>query len=89
MLLTVFTDLISHIIALKIEEMTKKQKPENKNLENVIALCGKMLEMANLGDQFSQDDGCSVIFGTIRDSAYKISKLAKNELSRHENSRKP
>ncbi len=68
--------------------MVKKQDTANRNLEKVIALCSEMLELADLGDNYRVDDGCGVVFGSLRDSAYKLRKLAKDELSRHEIKRK-
>jgi len=67
------------------KEMSKTQDIANKNLGKVIALCGEMLELADLGDNYRPDDGCGVVFGTMRDTAYKIRKLAKEELVRHNN----
>jgi hypothetical protein len=69
--------------------MAKAQKSANRDLEAVIALCSEMLELADLGDYSRLDDGCGVVFGSMRDSAYKIQKLAKDELDRHEGRRKP
>jgi hypothetical protein len=69
--------------------MAKAQKSANRNLEAVIALCNEMLELADLGDYNRLDDGCGVVFGSMRDSAYKIQKHAKDELARHEGRRRP
>ncbi len=63
--------------------MAKIQETANKNLEKVIALCSEMLELADLGDNYRPDDGCGVVYGIIRDSAYRIRALAKDELARH------
>lgn len=63
--------------------MAKKQVTANINLEKVIACCNEMLELADLGDNYRTDDGCGVVYGTLRDSAYKIRKLAKDELAKH------
>lgn len=68
--------------------MANKQEKANKNLEKVIALCSEMLELADLGDHYRVDDGCGVVFGSLRDSAYKLRKQAKDELQKHEEKRK-
>ncbi len=68
--------------------MAKKQDRANRNLEKVIALCSEMLELADLGDNYRVDDGCGVVFGSLRDSAYKLRKLAKDELIKHEQKRR-
>lgn len=67
--------------------MAKIYETANRNLEKVIALSSEMLELADLGDNFRPDNGCGIVFGTMRDSAYKIRKLAKEELARHESKR--
>jgi len=63
--------------------MTKTLEPIDKNLQTVIDLCFEMLELADHGDKFRQDDGCGVVFGELRDSAYKIRQLAEDELVKH------
>ncbi len=68
--------------------MVKVHETANRNLDKVIALCSEMLELADLGDHYRPDDGCGVVFGTLRDSAYKIRSLAKEELARHESGRR-
>ncbi len=68
--------------------MAKTQETANRNLEKVIALCSEMLELSDLGDHYRPDDGCGVVFGSMRDSAYKIRQLAKDELARHEAGRR-
>ncbi|MBU2513710.1 hypothetical protein KJ966_20410 [bacterium] len=67
--------------------MATKQETANKNLANLIALCCEMLELADLGDNYRVDDGCGVVFGSLRDSAYKIRRLAKEELLKHDSRR--
>jgi hypothetical protein len=67
--------------------MVKKQEMVNKNLEKVIAHCSEMLELADLGDNYRVDDGCGVVYGVLRDSAYKLRKLAEDELIKHEQKR--
>lgn len=55
----------------------------DNNLRNVINLCYEMLEHADHGDRFREDAGCGVVYGTLRDVAYKIRTMAEEELSRH------
>ncbi|MCP4757796.1 MAG: hypothetical protein GY866_43610 [Proteobacteria bacterium] len=69
--------------------MAKKRETASRNLEKVIALSNEMLELADLGDNYRLDDGCGVVFGTLRDSAYNIRRLAKSELVRHERTKRP
>ena len=53
------------------------------NLRKVIQLCYEMLELADHGDKLRGDSGCGIVYGTLRDEAYKIRRLAEQELSRH------
>lgn len=53
------------------------------NLRSVLQMCEQMLVLANRGDEFRQDAGCGVVFGTLRDMAYKVRGLAEKELDRH------
>lgn len=55
----------------------------NTNLTKVIELCYEMLELADHGDKIRDDGGCGVVYGTLRDAAYKVRQLAEKELSRH------
>lgn len=55
----------------------------NKNIEMTLDLARKMLELAQSGDDYREDSGCGVLFGVLRDSAYKIIKLAEAEKSAH------
>ena len=59
----------------------------NDNLRKVIQITYEMLELADHGDKFRQDSGCGVVYGTLRDEAYKIRQLAEGELLKH--GRKP
>jgi hypothetical protein len=56
----------------------------NSNLRNVIKLCNEMLELADYGDKCRTDAGCGAVYGTLRDTAYKVRRLAKNELAQHD-----
>lgn len=63
------------------------KKVVNDNLRKVVQLSYEMLELADHGDKFRQDSGCGVVYGTLRDEAYKIRQLAEDELLKH--GRKP
>lgn len=43
-----------------------------------------MLELAQAGDDQRQDTGCGVLYGVMRDCAYKIIQLAEAEKRAHE-----
>ena len=55
----------------------------DENLKKLIALCGEMLELADRGDSERTDTGCGVVYGMLRDSAYKMRRMAKTELQKH------
>lgn len=56
----------------------------NDNIEKTLTLAKTMLELAQSGDDYREDSGCGVLFGVLRDSAYKLIKLAEAEKRAHE-----
>jgi len=56
---------------------------DKKTLRKVIQLCYEMLELADHGDRFRQDIRCGVVYGALRDAAYKVRKLAEKEVAQH------
>jgi hypothetical protein len=69
--------------------MVKKQAAAQQSIEKVIALCNEMIELADLDEDFYLNNDSSVFYSAVRDSAYKIRRLAKNEIVRHESGRQP
>jgi hypothetical protein len=65
--------------------MTEKAPTDisDRNLKKVITICYEMLELSDHGDKFRHDDRCGVVYGTLRDAAYKIRQIAEQELTRH------
>ena len=47
-------------------------------------LVEKMIELANSGDKDREDVGCGILYGILRDSAYRIKKIAEAEKKAHE-----
>ena len=43
----------------------------------------EMLNLADEGDAVREDTGCGVLYGVVRDSAFKIKKLAEAEKEAH------
>jgi hypothetical protein len=58
-------------------------RPCNVNVVKVLRLSRDMMLLADLGDQSRLDGTCGVLFGTLRDSAYKLRDLAEQEIQRH------
>ena len=50
-------------------------------------LAAELVVLADSGDENRDDDGCGILFGVVRDSAYKIRKLAQRELVVHSSRR--
>ncbi len=46
-------------------------------------LAGKLLFLADKGDLQREDDGCGVLYGIIRDAAYKMNQAAQTEIRNH------
>jgi len=42
-----------------------------------------MIELSLKGDADREDTGCGILYGIMRDSAYKIMKLAEKEKEKH------
>ena len=58
-------------------------KPCDRNIKKAIALTEKMIELADIGDAEREDTGCGILYGILRDSAYKVRKLAVEEREKH------
>jgi hypothetical protein len=58
-------------------------KPCNKNIIKVLRLSRDMMLLADRGDENRQDRSCGVLYGTLRDSAYKLRSLAEQEIDIH------
>lgn len=58
-------------------------RPSNKNIKTTLNLVEKMIKLANKGDIEREDTGCGILYGVLRDSAYKIKKLAEKEKENH------
>lgn len=59
-------------------------KPCDKNIKRTIRLIREMIQLADQGDADREDTGCGVLYGMLRDSAYKLLQLAEDEKGRHQ-----
>jgi hypothetical protein len=57
--------------------------PNNDNLLQVRELAARMLELAELGDRHRDDASCGILYGILRDTAYRLRKLADEECEKH------
>ena len=53
------------------------------NIKKTLALVEKMITLADTGDIDREDVGCGILYGILRDSAFKIKKIAELEKENH------
>jgi hypothetical protein len=64
---------------------THVARPCNQNIVKVLRLSRDMMLLADKGDETRQDISCGVLYGTLRDTAYKLRHLAEQEVQVHKN----
>ena len=64
---------------------THVARPGNQNVVRVLRVSQEMMLLADRGDKTRQDISCGVLYGTLRDSAYKLRQLAEQEVQIHKN----
>lgn len=57
--------------------------PCDRNIFYAIQLSQEMIRLADQGDAEREDTGCGILYGVLRDAAYKIWRLAESEKKRH------
>ena len=55
----------------------------DESISKTFRLVETMLDLADRGDAVREDDGCGILYGVVRDSAFKIKKLAETERDAH------
>ena len=58
-------------------------KPCNEIIQETLSLTDMMLSLSDRGDLLREDDGCGILYGVLRDAAYKIRKMAELEKENH------
>ena len=58
----------------------------NENLRRTIRLTREMLAIADEGDRDRLDDSCGILYGVLRDVAYRLRKAAEEECEKHRHS---
>lgn len=61
-------------------------KPFNVNITKVLRLTRVMIILSDEGDKHRQDKSCGVLYGLLRDNAYKIRTLCEREIDIHKQS---
>ncbi len=58
-------------------------KEDNISLLRTLELTRKMKAVADYGDRVRNDSSCGVIYGILRDTAYKLQNLIESEIETH------
>ncbi|HIJ40246.1 MAG TPA: hypothetical protein HPP90_04075 [Deltaproteobacteria bacterium] len=58
-------------------------RPCDKSIKMTLGLVEDMLGLADEGDAVREDSGCGILYGVLRDAAFKIKKLAESEKNAH------
>jgi hypothetical protein len=58
-------------------------KASNENINTTLELVNSLLALADKGDLEREDVGCGILFGIVRDAAYKIRRVAECEKALH------
>ena len=58
-------------------------KPCDENIKETLNLVDEMIRIADKGDIEREDNGCGILYGVLRDSAYKLKKMAEQEKENH------
>ena len=55
----------------------------NLHIINTLKLVDEMIYLADQGDVDREDNGCGILYGVLRDSAFKLKKMAEEEKLNH------
>ena len=55
----------------------------NLNIREALEVAKRLNILSDQGDLDSEDDGCRVLYGVVRDCAYKIRAMAEKERESH------
>ena len=58
-------------------------RPCNLHIVKTLKLVDEMIYLADRGDLDREDNGCGILYGVLRDSAFKLKKLAEEEKINH------
>ncbi len=58
-------------------------KPCDHNIKKTLDLTERMLQIAQEGEADQEDTGCGILYGVVRDAAFKIRGLAEKEKDSH------
>jgi hypothetical protein len=75
--------MLKHIFYIQFTGNRQLMKACDESLNKTLELTRTMLILADEGDAVREDAGCGVLYGVLRDAAYKIKQLAENEREAH------
>jgi len=55
----------------------------NEHIDEALEMARRLLVLSDVGDLDREDDGCGVLYGVVRDCAYKIRAQAEREREAH------
>ncbi|MBW1798421.1 MAG: hypothetical protein JRJ21_08470 [Deltaproteobacteria bacterium] len=55
----------------------------DESIRETLDLVDNMLDLADRGDAVREDNGCGILYGVLRDSAFKVKTLAEAEKEAH------
>jgi len=59
-------------------------RPSNKHIQEALEVARELIILADVGEADAEDNGCEILYGTVRDCAYRIRRQAKCEREAHE-----
>lgn len=68
------------MLASLLCEMSRIQ---NENLRRLKRLTNDMVALADEGDRSRDDPSCGILYGILRDTAYRLRKLTEQECEQH------
>ena len=74
---------ILFMLLINLEKIIATTKPYNKNILKLLRLTREMIILADEGDLNRQDKSCGVMYGILRDTAYRLKNLAEQEKKLH------
>lgn len=58
-------------------------RPCNDNIRRALEISKELMVLSDKGELAMEDDGCGVLYGVVRDCAYKIRAEAEREREAH------
>ncbi len=55
----------------------------NEHLRQVLRLSREMIALADEGDRDRNDPSCGILYGILRDAAYRLRKITEEECEKH------